>query len=90
MVAGRDVGDAITDRLDCAGELVADHARVNREGVGAVVDVQVRSADPGALDTHQHLAGLDRPGIRGVFGAKGQHMRLFDDQGNHGNAPQGM
>ena len=58
-VAGRDVGDALADRLDRAGRLVAEQ---EREVVvdAALAVVQVGVADPARLDPHD---GLTRTGV---------------------------
>ena len=65
VVAGRDVGDALADRLDDAGGLVAEQ---ERELVvdPALAVVQVGVAHPARLDGHD---GLARPGV-------GDHDRL--------------
>ncbi len=59
-VAGRHVGDALADRLDDAGRLVAEQ---ERELVvdAALAVVQVGVADPAGLHLHHRLAG---PGVR--------------------------
>ena len=58
MVAGREGGDAGTDRLDDAGALVAEHARRVTAGVGAGRRVEVGVADAARREPDERLAPL--------------------------------
>ena len=58
MVADREVGDALAERLDDAGPLVAEHRRRVAGRVDAGGRVHVRVADPARHEAHEHLAGL--------------------------------
>ena len=42
---------------DFAGQFVSDHARIVEKRMRALVDMEVRAADPGAPDAHDHLTG---------------------------------
>ena len=63
VVADRDVGDALADRLDDAGALVAEHGRRVAGRVGAGGRVHVGVADAAGDEPDQHLARL---GLREV------------------------
>ncbi len=55
-VAGRDVGDALADRQDRTGALMAEDGG-HRDAHGAVGQGQVGVADPGGGERDAHLAG---------------------------------
>ena len=56
VIADRDVGDALADRLDHARALMAEHGRRVAGRVGAGRRVHVRVADAGGDEPHEHLA----------------------------------
>ena len=58
VVARRDRGDAVADRLDDAGALVAEHRRRVPRRVGAGGGVQVGVADAARGEPDEHLARL--------------------------------
>ena len=59
-VAGRDRGDAVAGRLDPAGVFMAEHARqADADAFHQAFDgVQVRRADTGPADPHDHVARM--------------------------------
>jgi hypothetical protein len=60
VVTGGDVADAVADRLDDAGALVAEHRRRVPGGVDAGCRVHVGVADAACDEPHERLAG---PGL---------------------------
>jgi hypothetical protein len=56
VIAGHEVGDAVTDLLDDARPFVAADERVDRVGDVACGDMVVGVAQPGRDQAHQHLA----------------------------------
>ena len=56
MIAGREAGDALADRLDHARALVAEHGGRVAGRVGAAGRVEVGVADAAGGEAHQHLA----------------------------------
>jgi hypothetical protein len=79
--------DAGADRFDLAGELVADHPRIDRERVGAVQNVHVGAADAGALHPHPDLARPRRLRFVSLRFENPQNLRLFDRNRDHGASP---
>ncbi|BDZ59469.1 hypothetical protein GCM10025872_31260 [Barrientosiimonas endolithica] len=76
-VAGRDLGDALADRLDRAGGLVAEQEReVVADAAHAVVQVGV--AHPARLDRHHRLA-RPRVGHHDVDQLDGRPLLAGDD-----------
>lgn len=79
MVAGRDMADALADRLDDAGALVPEDHR-HGEGDRAVDHRQIAVAEPGRGDGDQDLAGARVPYLQIV-----NHLRLLavEDDASH-------
>ncbi len=57
MIADREAGDVLAQRLDHPGALVAEDQRPAARAERAVGEVQVGVADAGGRDPDQHLAG---------------------------------
>ena len=57
MIADREAGDVLAQRLDHPGALVAEDHRPAARAERAVGEVQVGVADAGGRDPDQHLAG---------------------------------
>jgi hypothetical protein len=81
VIADGHVGDAVTDGLDDAGALVAQHDRQWHRHIAAQ-ERQVRVADPGRDHADQHLAGTRAAG--GVDLLDGEFTGGADDCCLHG------
>jgi hypothetical protein len=63
MVAYLWAVDALPYGYDFAGELVTYNARIFCQGIGSMINVHIRAANPGRFDAHQNFAGFCR-GLR--------------------------
>ena len=80
--------DLAADRLDPAGDLMAeDHrlAHADRAEAAMQIVVQVRAADAAGLDPHAHVA---RPELGRGRRLDAQVLLGMDDDGTHGDAPE--
>src|SRR5205823_1643361 len=79
-VALRDAGDRVANRLDRPDELVADR-EAGLDLHAAVVDVQVRAADPGRLDADDRVVGRGQLGVGALLDRDA--ARLLEGDGAH-------